>query len=707
MTNGGLWRASQPLAAHRLSLGLVEASRRGARQRQPEVRQRRNPGVRLELRACEADRLTRPRLRALGSPLLCVEQREQPEAADVAVGDVRRVGPLDGLQRDLPRLVELTGEEQRLRQAREDRRRSRTSAPARAAATARRPCSTAAPTSPRSIAIARVTSTTASTYGDHSCGRSRRARSATASSRWTSTSGCASNAAPAAAAAGSTGCSSSSSEGSQRTQPRNCSIRPPQMNSKMGLDEQLGHHLGVPGGGGVLDRVLDKPVRTAPSRSAAAQLSRGLALELEPQNLAEQMVIAVPLSAALKSHQEHVRAGELRKHGGRVLAAQHRVAQLRREAPEHRGPHQKVPCLRRERRQNLGGQIVADMPSAAGERPHPLVRVLEVAQPQRRQVQARRASPRSARRANSTLSRDSSIPSRTNSSRASSTVNASSRARISVSARSRAASRAPIAGSERVDTTRRAFGRQPLDRVRDRTQRRLAPHRVEVVEHDRHRTPEATRPFISSSTAVSTCTPRTARRVSAPSSETLTEPVHGRRQVHPQPHRIIVSGIKRHPDDWLRTLDAPRPHQRRLAITDPRVEHRQHRSAVVIEHLKQARPAQHPRVNPRQHQLRLDHPQPLSSHPRRLGAHSIPLSKRPIPTARMTSASTRTTVNSNSFEPPAGTADERRARLTTARWGRWVICGPSTTKTSRPRNRPGRGEPNCAANVSPRARFAS
>lgn len=51
---------------------------------------------------------------------------------------------------------------------------SRTSAPARAAATARRACSTAEPTSPRSIAIARVTSTTASSYGDHSCGRQRR-----------------------------------------------------------------------------------------------------------------------------------------------------------------------------------------------------------------------------------------------------------------------------------------------------------------------------------------------------------------------------------------------------------------------------------------------------------------------------------------------------------------------------------------------------
>ena len=74
----------------------------------------------MESLAREADRLTSPRLRALGSPLLGVDQGEQPETSDVAVGDVRRVGPLDGLQRDPPRLVELAGEEQRLRQARED-----------------------------------------------------------------------------------------------------------------------------------------------------------------------------------------------------------------------------------------------------------------------------------------------------------------------------------------------------------------------------------------------------------------------------------------------------------------------------------------------------------------------------------------------------------------------------------------------------------
>ena len=120
VTDGGLRRASQTLTAQRLALGLVETSGRGARQRQPKMRQRRDPGVRLESLAREADRLTSPRLRALGSPLLGVDQREQPETSDVAVGDVGRVGSLDGLHRDPSRLVELAGEEQRLRQARED-----------------------------------------------------------------------------------------------------------------------------------------------------------------------------------------------------------------------------------------------------------------------------------------------------------------------------------------------------------------------------------------------------------------------------------------------------------------------------------------------------------------------------------------------------------------------------------------------------------
>jgi hypothetical protein len=70
----------------------------------------------LERLARDADRLERPCFRALAPSLLGVDEREQPEAADVAVGALRRVGSLDGLQGDLPRLVKVSGEEQGLRQ---------------------------------------------------------------------------------------------------------------------------------------------------------------------------------------------------------------------------------------------------------------------------------------------------------------------------------------------------------------------------------------------------------------------------------------------------------------------------------------------------------------------------------------------------------------------------------------------------------------
>ena len=152
----------------------------------------------------------------------------------------------------------------------------------------------------------------------------------------------------------------------------------------MPLDQQLGHHLCVAGSGGVLDRLLDEPVRVTPSRRAAAQLAGGLAPELELQNLAEQMVVAIPLPAGVERDQEHIRVREVRQHRSRVLASENRVAQLGCEAPQHRGAHQEVLDLRRERRQNLVGQIVADLASAACELPHSPVGVLKIAKPQRR-----------------------------------------------------------------------------------------------------------------------------------------------------------------------------------------------------------------------------------------------------------------------------------------------------------------------------------
>ncbi len=72
------------------------------------------------------------------------------------------------------------------------------------------------------------------------------------------------------------------------------------------LDEQLGHQFGFPSGGGVLDRVLDVSVGTAPSHRAASNRVSFLGPQLQPQKLAEQMVVAIPLPSGVRGNQEHI-----------------------------------------------------------------------------------------------------------------------------------------------------------------------------------------------------------------------------------------------------------------------------------------------------------------------------------------------------------------------------------------------------------------
>ncbi len=160
------------------------------------------------------------------------------------------------------------------------------------------------------------------------------------------------------------------------------------------LDQQVGDHIGILGGSGVLDRFVHEPVRVTPSRRAAAELAGGVAPELDLKNLAEEVVVAIPLAAIVERDQEHVRVREVGKHRNRVLAPQNRVAQLRREAPKHRRAHQEVLDLRRERRQNLVGQIFPNLAGAARELPHSLVGVPQIPKPQSGQIDARGPSLR-------------------------------------------------------------------------------------------------------------------------------------------------------------------------------------------------------------------------------------------------------------------------------------------------------------------------
>jgi hypothetical protein len=144
--------------------------------------------------------------------------------------------------------------------------------------------------------------------------------------------------------------------------------------------------------------------------------------------------------------------------------------------------------------------------------------------------------------------------------------------------------------------------------VRDRAKRTLAPDRVEVIENDRNPLAvrdQAVHHLVDRCLDPSTPDAETHQRLT---SEALTEPLDSCREVRPQAHRIVVSRVERHPNDRLRALDAPQPQESRLAIANRGVDQSQRGPAIALEQLKQACPAQHPRLNPRQRELRLDHP---------------------------------------------------------------------------------------------------
>ena len=181
---------------------------------------------------------------------------------------------------------------------------------------------------------------------------------------------------------------------------------------------------------------------------------------------------------------------------------------------------------------------------------------------------------------------------------------------------------------------------------------------MHVVEHDRHPTAirdEAIHHLIDRGLNRRAPDPEARKRASP---KALPEPLNRRRQVRPQPHRVAVGRVERHPDHRLGALHTPRPHQRRLAITHRRVQYRER--GLVTEHLEQAPPAQRPRVNPGRHQLRLDDPRSRAIHLRRAGTHPTPPSFPAAPDRR---------------------AGERCSGPTTARGDRWTMCGASKRKT--------------------------
>ena len=158
---------------------------------------------------------------------------------------------------------------------------------------------------------------------------------------------------------------------------------------KLPLDQPRGPgHL--PGGHRVPDRVLGQPVVFVPGGRVTVQL-RYLAglflLQAGAEQVGEQVVVAPPAADLIQRHQEQPGPLDLLQQRLAPGPAGDRVAQRTGQPFQHRGLQQEGAHLLGLALEHLLGQVVQDVPVAAGERGHEPGDVRLAAQRQRGQLQ--------------------------------------------------------------------------------------------------------------------------------------------------------------------------------------------------------------------------------------------------------------------------------------------------------------------------------
>ena len=122
------------------------------------------------------------------------------------------------------------------------------------------------------------------------------------------------------------------------------------------------------------DRMMQRAVEVArplmPVAGTAVELLLDLGLapvQLSPQHLAEQPVVAVALVGAVERDEQQVRPRQRGQRGGRARSAQHGVAERARQRVEHRRSQHELELLRREAGEDLVAEVVRHQPIVAAE----------------------------------------------------------------------------------------------------------------------------------------------------------------------------------------------------------------------------------------------------------------------------------------------------------------------------------------------------
>jgi hypothetical protein len=239
--------------------------------------------------------------------------------------------------------------------------------------------------------------------------------------------------------------------------------------------------------GGVLQCLFDEAVGVEPVGRQPVELLHDLgscARELDPQELAEQMVVAVPLAPAVEGDEEEVRPLEVGEHSLRVRRAEHRVAGPCREPVEDGRSQQEVPLLVLDGLEHLGGQVVGDVAMGRGELADAVPGLADPGKPQRRKADPCRPALGSRDEDLDVLARHGDAgPRHEQLVRLVVGEGSVLRAQFPESA-SGAQSAQPPARVGPGGDDHPGRGRQAFHRVGERAQASLRAHVVEVVEHD-------------------------------------------------------------------------------------------------------------------------------------------------------------------------------------------------------------------------------
>jgi hypothetical protein len=141
-----------------------------------------------------------------------------------------------------------------------------------------------------------------------------------------------------------------------------------------------------------VQRRLGQPVGLTPGHRTAVELGRDLGLaerQLAAQEVAEQLVVAVPRPAAVQRDQEAVGSLERFEHARRVASFEHRVAQAAAHPVQDRCAREEAHLIGRQPREQLEPQVVGHEAVLAAEGLH--LACCRAARPQRErgQVEAR------------------------------------------------------------------------------------------------------------------------------------------------------------------------------------------------------------------------------------------------------------------------------------------------------------------------------